>query len=38
MGGSIAKHGGQNPLEPAKLGCKIIHGPNVLILKKSIKT
>ena len=29
MGGSLIKHGGQNPLEPAKLGCKIIHGPNV---------
>tara|TARA_B100000029_G_scaffold332966_1_gene325131 strand:- start:2446 stop:3234 length:789 start_codon:yes stop_codon:yes gene_type:complete len=29
MGGSLIKHGGQNPLEPAKFGCKIIHGPNV---------
>ena len=29
MGGSLIKHGGQNPLEPAKVGCKIIHGPNV---------
>ncbi len=29
MGGSLINHGGQNPLEPAKLGCKIIHGPNV---------
>ena len=29
MGGSLIKHGGQNPLEPAKLGCKIIHGPNI---------
>ncbi len=29
MGGSLIKHGGQNPLEPAKLGCKIIHGPHV---------
>ena len=28
MGGSLINHGGQNPLEPAKLGCKIIHGPN----------
>ena len=27
MGGSLIKHGGQNPLEAAKLGCKIIHGP-----------
>ena len=21
--------GGQNPIEPARLGCKIFHGPNV---------
>jgi len=26
LGGSLIKHGGQNPLEPARLGCKIIHG------------
>ena len=29
MGGSIVKHGGQNPLEPARFGCKIIHGKNI---------
>ena len=29
MGGSIIKHGGQNPLEAARYGCKIIHGPNI---------
>ena len=29
MGGSIAAHGGQNPIEPAKLGAAILHGPNV---------
>ena len=29
MGGSIIKHGGQNPLEAARFGCKILHGPNV---------
>ena len=29
MGGSIIKHGGQNPLEPARLGNYIINGPNV---------
>ena len=41
MGGSIIKHGGQNPLEASRLGCNIIHGPNVqnfkdiyLLLKK----
>ena len=28
LGGSIIKHGGQNPLEPARYGCRIIHGPN----------
>ena len=25
----MIKHGGQNPLEAARLGCKILHGPNV---------
>ena len=29
LGGSIIKHGGQNPLEAARYGCKIIHGPNI---------
>lgn len=29
MGGSIVKHGGQNPIEPARFGLNIIHGPNV---------
>ena len=29
LGGSLIPHGGQNPLEPARLGCKIFHGPNV---------
>ena len=29
VGGSIIKHGGQNPLEPARLGNYIINGPNV---------
>ena len=29
LGGSIIKHGGQNPLEAARLGCEIIHGPNI---------
>ena len=27
LGGSLIKHGGQNPLEPARLGCNVIHGP-----------
>ena len=29
VGGSLIKHGGQNPLEPARLGNYIISGPNV---------
>ena len=29
LGGSIIKHGGQNPLEPARFGAKILHGPNI---------
>ena len=29
LGGSIINHGGQNPLEAARFGCNIIHGPNI---------
>ena len=29
LGGSIISHGGQNPLEPAREGCVLFHGPNV---------
>ena len=29
MGGSLVKHGGQNPIEPAKIGSAILHGPYV---------
>ena len=29
LGGSIIKHGGQNPLEAARYGCKILHGQNI---------
>ena len=29
LGGSLIEHGGQNPLEAAKYGCNILHGPNV---------
>ena len=29
LGGSIIKHGGQNPLEAARFGCKILHGPHI---------
>src|SRR5262249_48031806 len=29
MGGSLVRHGGQNPIEAAKLGAAIVHGPHV---------
>ena len=29
LGGSIVERGGQNPLEAARLGSKIFHGPNI---------
>ncbi|MGI6247147.1 MAG: 3-deoxy-D-manno-octulosonic acid transferase [Pseudochelatococcus sp.] len=29
IGGSLVPHGGQNPIEPAKLGTAILHGPHV---------
>jgi 3-deoxy-D-manno-octulosonic-acid transferase len=29
MGGSLVRHGGQNPIEAAKLGSAILHGPHV---------
>jgi 3-deoxy-D-manno-octulosonic-acid transferase len=28
MGGSLVPHGGQNPLEPARLNCAILYGPH----------
>ena len=34
VGGSIIRHGGQNPLEPARLGNYIINGPNVKNFKE----
>ena len=34
LGGSLIKHGGQNPLEAAKYGCKILHGPNIWNFKE----
>ncbi len=34
LGGSIVNHGGQNPLEPARLGCKILYGPYVSNFKE----
>jgi 3-deoxy-D-manno-octulosonic-acid transferase len=29
LGGSLINHGGQNPLEAARYGCNILHGPSV---------
>ncbi len=29
IGGSLVPHGGQNPIEPARLRAAILHGPNV---------
>ena len=29
MGGSLVPHGGQNPIEPARLGAAVLHGPHV---------
>ncbi len=28
VGGSLVEHGGQNPLEPARLGCPVLVGPH----------
>ena len=37
IGGSVANHGGQNPIEPARFGLSIIHGPNVRNFKDIFK-
>ena len=37
IGGSIVNHGGQNPIEPARNGLSIIHGPNVRNFKDIFK-
>ena len=40
LGGSLINHGGQNPLEPIRFGCKILHGPfiqNFLEVYKLLK-
>ncbi len=29
MGGSLVRHGGQNLVEPARLGCAVLHGPHM---------
>ncbi|MBS7539650.1 3-deoxy-D-manno-octulosonic acid transferase [Ancylobacter lacus] len=30
IGGSLVRHGGQNPIEPIRLGCAVVHGPHVM--------
>ena len=37
VGGSLIKHGGQNPLEPVRYGCSIFHGPYVENFKEIYK-
>ena len=34
MGGSLIPHGGQNPIEPARFGKAILHGPHVFNFHK----
>jgi len=34
LGGSIIRHGGQNPLEPIRFGCNVIHGPFIQNFKE----
>ena len=34
VGGSLVHHGGQNPLEPARIGNYILHGPNIQNFKE----
>ena len=34
LGGSIIRHGGQNPLEAVRYGCNILHGPNISNFKE----
>ena len=29
LGGSLVEHGGQNPIEPTRLGSAVLHGPHV---------
>jgi 3-deoxy-D-manno-octulosonic-acid transferase len=36
IGGSLVPHGGQNPLEAARLGCAILHGPQVFNFSETI--
>ena len=38
LGGSVINRGGQNPLEAARYGARILHGPNVDNFKEIYKT
>ncbi len=41
VGGSLIPHGGQNPIEPARMGCAIVHGPhmeNFLAVEGELRT
>jgi 3-deoxy-D-manno-octulosonic-acid transferase len=29
LGGSLVRHGGQNPIEPSRMGVALVHGPHV---------
>jgi len=37
LGGSLIMHGGQNPLEATRYGCRVLHGPNVSNFKEIYK-
>ena len=36
VGGSLVNHGGQNPIEPIKLGAAVVHGPHVGQLRRHL--
>lgn len=36
VGGSLIEHGGQNPLEAARLGCALLHGPHMHNFQDSV--
>jgi 3-deoxy-D-manno-octulosonic-acid transferase len=37
VGGSLVPHGGHNPIEPAQLGCAVIHGPSMTNFQEIIE-
>ena len=34
LGGSLIDHGGQNPLEATRFGCKVMYGPSIYNFKE----